>query len=69
MVFQACMIPVGETWVSDMSKKSVRFDDGLDDGQKQMKELLFPPTPLTKSSKQMEILLGEMGRIREEYVS
>lgn len=45
------MIPVGETWVSDMSIESVRFDDGLDEGQKQMKELLFPPKSLTESSK------------------
>lgn len=45
------MITVGETWISDMSIESVRFDDGLDDRQKQMKELLFPPKFLTESGK------------------
>lgn len=45
------MITIGESWISGMSIESIRFDDGLDDGQKQMKELLFPPKSLTESGK------------------
>lgn len=68
MVFYVSMITVGENRIFVMSLESGRFNDGLDDEQREMNESLLPSKSLAGSSREMEIEFGEMGRITLDHV-
>lgn len=51
VVFYASMITMGENWIFDMSVELVRFNDRLDDGQREMNESLLPSKSLSGSSR------------------
>lgn len=46
------MITVGGNWIFDMSIESITFDDGLDEGKREMKESLLL----------LNLLLGQVDR-------